>query len=94
MTDKMPQKRAVVPPLTEPQERAMMPAHGNGRHICRGLRGNSEPKIRDYCSFLCSMCGGRNAVELPEESDIDLVGHEGDVRDKRRFAHYLDKDDK
>jgi hypothetical protein len=71
----------------------LIPFH-RGSHICRGLHGTSEPKIRGYASFLCSMCGGRHAVELPDEDDIGLAGHEGDVRDKRRFAHYLPEEDK
>lgn len=67
---------------------------GYGRHLCRGFRGNSPPKIREYAALLCSVCGGRNAVELPEEDEIPIPGGEGAVRDKRRFVHYLDDTEK
>jgi hypothetical protein len=65
-------------------------ANGNGRHICRGLKGDGEPRIREYASFVCSMCGGNFAVELPEDDDFDHGRKPGEVVDKRRFVQYLD----
>lgn len=65
-------------------------ANGNGRHICRGLKGDQPPKVREYTALLCSMCGGNFAVELPEEETPNYGGKDGDVNDRRRFACYLD----
>src|SRR5271170_131196 len=61
-----------------------------GSHICRGLKGEDPPKVRDYAALLCSMCGGNFAVELPEDDFSGIGKGDGAVIDKRRFAYYLD----
>jgi hypothetical protein len=61
-----------------------------GQHICRGLKGEDPPKVRNYAALLCSMCGGNFAVELAGDDTPNYGGKEGEVTDKRRFAQYLD----
>jgi len=63
-----------------------------GQHICRGLKGEDPPKVRNYAALLCSMCGGNFAVELVGDDTPNYGGKDGDVTDKRRFACYLDPD--
>lgn len=60
-----------------------------GSHICRGFRGDAEPKVRSYPSFACSTCGGKGAVELPGDEDMEYGYREGQVSDRRRFADLL-----
>jgi len=61
-----------------------------GRHLCRGLKGDLPPKVREYAALLCSICGGNFAVELPEDDTPNYGAKPGEVTDKRRFAQYLD----
>jgi hypothetical protein len=65
----------------EPQGPLVSPTWTKGRHVCWGLHGDQPPKVRDYCSMYCSICGGNFAVELPWDSPGE--GKDGEQADTR-----------